>query len=57
MVVNLDADLRNADWPKRTPDRMVDLVGHAPLKGLRKKAPRTSPVVADRADDAPADKA
>jgi hypothetical protein len=35
-VVNLDADLRNADWPKRTPDRMVDLVGHARLKGLTK---------------------
>ncbi len=24
-IVNIDADVRNADWPKRTPDRMEDL--------------------------------
>jgi hypothetical protein len=23
--LNIDADIANADWPKRTPDRMQDL--------------------------------
>lgn len=33
-VIELDADLENADWPKRTPDRMEDLL--AASQGVKK---------------------
>ncbi len=36
--VNIDADIRNADWPKRTLDRMEDLIhGDAQGRTVRRK--------------------